>query len=118
MTAKSREESRRKRHKRVRKKIFGTKDRPRMCVSKSLNHLYVQLIDDTKGETLVAASTLDQELNGAGCNIQSAKKIGKLVAEKAKKQGIKKVVFDRSGYPYHGIVKQVAEKARVGGLEF
>lgn len=118
MATKSRMISRKKRHKRVRKKIFGTEDRPRMCVYKSLNHLYVQLIDDTKGETLVAASTLEKELDGAGCNIQSAKRIGKLVAKRAKKQGIKKVVFDRSGYPYHGIVKQIAEKARESGLEF
>lgn len=117
MTKVDRGKSRKKRHRRIRKKVFGTPDRPRMCVFKSLKHIYVQIIDDTKGETLVTASTLDEELNGAGCNIKSARKVGKLAATKAKDKGINQVVFDRSGYPYHGIVKQVAEQARKEGLE-
>lgn len=118
MITTSRKQSRKKRHRRIRKKILGTEDRPRMCVYKSLKHLYVQLIDDTKGETLAAASTLDQELNGNGSNMESAKKVGELVANRAKQRGIKEVVFDRSGYPYHGVVKQIAETARENGLEF
>lgn len=114
----TREEARKRRHRRIRKKIFGTAERPRLCVYKSLRHIYAQLIDDTTGRTLVAASTLDPQFNGSGCNIASAKEVGKLLAARAQAQGITQVVFDRSGYPYHGRIKALAEAAREGGLKF
>ncbi len=109
-----------KRHRRIRRKISGTADRPRLCVTKSLRHVYAQLIDDTVGRTLVTASTLDPELRGSvkGCNIQSAIKVGELLAKRASERGIVKVVFDRGGYPYHGVVAALAEACRKGGLEF
>lgn len=107
-----------KRHKRVRKNISGTAERPRLNVYRSLNHIYAQIIDDTKGVTLVAASTLDKDFSGNGGNIEAAEKIGKAIAEKALAAGIKKVVFDRSGYVYHGRVAALANGAREGGLEF
>lgn len=113
-----RRKQRKKRQRRIRKKIYGTSDKPRMCIYKSLRHIYVQVIDDTKGETLTSASTLDTEFNGAGCTIKSARKLGKLVATRAKDLGLKEVIFDRSGYPYHGIVKALAETARKEGLKF
>jgi len=118
---KTRQEARLRRHRRVRKKVFGTPERPRLCVYKSLRHIYAQIIDDTRGHTLVAASTLDPEFDGAGetrCNIEFAKRVGKLIAERALRRGIKRVVFDRGGYPYHGRVKALAEAAREAGLEF
>ncbi|HIC95907.1 TPA: 50S ribosomal protein L18 [Candidatus Bipolaricaulota bacterium] len=117
----TREEARRRRHRRVRKKVFGTPERPRLCVYKSLRHIYVQLIDDTTGRTLAAASTLDPSFDGKGrsrCNIESAKIVGRMIAARALERGIKEVVFDRSGYPYHGRVKALAEAAREGGLRF
>ena len=107
-----------KRHKRVRKNISGTAERPRLNVFRSLNNIYAQIIDDTKGVTLVAASSLDKEFEGYGGNIEAAKKVGMLVAEKALAAGIKEVVFDRGGYVYHGRVAALAEGARVGGLVF
>ena len=107
-----------KRHRRVRKNISGTAERPRLNVFRSLNHIYAQIIDDTKGVTLVSASSLDKEFEGNGGNIEGAKTVGKLVAEKAKKAGISAVVFDRGGYVYHGRVAALAEGAREGGLEF
>ncbi|WP_026486955.1 50S ribosomal protein L18 [Caldanaerobius polysaccharolyticus] len=115
-----RNEARKKRHLRIRKKISGTPDRPRLCVYKSLKHIYAQLIDDTQGKTLVYVSTLAPELRGKvkGCNINSAKAVGELLAKKALEKGIKKVVFDRSGYVYHGKVKELADAARSAGLEF
>lgn len=113
--------ARQRRHKRVRKKVYGTAERPRLSVYRSLNHIYAQLIDDTKGHTLVSASTLDKEFSnekGHKGNVAMAKKVGKLIAEKAVAAGIKMVVFDRGGYKYHGCIKALAEAAREGGLEF
>ncbi|WP_227764141.1 50S ribosomal protein L18 [Zhaonella formicivorans] len=110
-----------KKHLRVRKKISGTPERPRLCVYRSSNNIYAQIIDDTKGHTLVAASSIDPALKGkleSGGNIDAAKEVGKLVAEKAIAKGIKAVVFDRGGYLYHGRVAALAEGAREGGLEF
>ncbi|MCD8390728.1 MAG: 50S ribosomal protein L18 [Firmicutes bacterium] len=107
-----------KRHARVRKNISGTAERPRLNVYRSLNHIYAQVIDDVKGVTLVAASTMDKDFSGYGGNVEAAKKVGKAVAEKALAAGIKQVVFDRGGYVYHGRVAALAEGAREGGLEF
>lgn len=107
-----------KRHRRVRKNISGTAERPRLNVFRSSNHIYAQIIDDTKGATLVAASSLDKAFEGYGGNIEGAKAVGKLIAEKAVAAGIKQVVFDRGGYVYHGRVAALAEGAREGGLEF
>jgi large subunit ribosomal protein L18 len=102
-------------HQRIRRKLAGTAERPRLNVNRSLNHLYVQLIDDQKGETLVAASSIKLKTGG---NIAAAKEVGKAVAELAVKQGIKKVVFDRGGYLHHGRVKALADAAREAGLDF
>ncbi len=107
-----------KRHQRVRKNISGTAERPRLNVFRSLNHIYAQIIDDTKGVTLVSASSMDKGFEGKGANIDAAKAVGKAVAEKALAAGIKTVVFDRGGYVYHGRVAALAEGAREGGLEF
>ena len=104
-------------HARIRRKLAGTAERPRLNVYRSLGHIYAQVIDDQKGETLVSASTLALKLKTGG-NIASAKEIGKAVAEAAVKQGIKKVVFDRGGYLYHGRIKALADAAREAGLEF
>jgi len=110
--------ARMKRHQRVRKNISGTAERPRLSVYRSLNHIYAQIIDDTKGTTLVSASSLDKEFEGYGGNIDGAKAVGNLVAKKALEKGIKAVVFDRGGYIYHGRVAALADGAREGGLEF
>ena len=107
-----------KRHRRVRKNISGTAERPRLNVFRSLNNIYAQIIDDTKGVTLVAASSLDKGFDGYGGNVEGAKKVGLLIAEKAIAAGIKEVVFDRGGYVYHGRVASLAEGAREGGLVF
>ena len=107
-----------KRHKRVRKNISVTAERPRLNVFKSLNHIYAQVIDDTKGVTLVSASSMDKDFNQYGGNCDAAKEVGKAVAAKALEKGIKAVVFDRGGYQYHGRVAALAEGAREGGLEF
>jgi large subunit ribosomal protein L18 len=104
-------------HSRIRQKLSGTTERPRLNVYRSLNHIYVQVIDDQKGETLVSASTLALKLKTGG-NVAAAKEIGKAIAEKAVEKGIKKVVFDRGGFLYHGRIKAVAEAAREAGLEF
>ena len=115
-----REEARKRRHKRIRKKIFGTPERPRMVVYRSLKHIYVQLVDDTRGITLLSASSLDpdfpKELRGS--NKEGARAVGRLAAKRALTKGITKVVFDRGGYLYHGRVKALAEGAREGGLQF
>lgn len=114
-------ESRLKRHLRVRKKIQGTTARPRLNIFRSSKHMYAQIIDDVKGITLVAASTNDKELRaslGNGGNVDAAKQVGELVAKRAKAQGIDKVVFDRGGYLYHGRVQALADAAREAGLEF
>ena len=104
-------------HERIRRKLAGTGERPRLNVYRSLSHIYAQVIDDQKGETLVSASTLALKVKTGG-NVAAAKEIGKVVAELAVKQGIKKVVFDRGGYLYHGRIKALADAARAAGLEF
>ena len=116
---KNSEEARRARHARVRKKVSGTTEIPRLCVYRSLKNIYVQIIDDTTGKTLVSASTLDAELKANyGGNKEAAKAVGALVAKKALEKGINNVVFDRGGYVYHGRVAEVAAGAREGGLTF
>ncbi len=109
------------RHRRVRKKIVGTSSRPRLCVFRSLNHIYAQVIDDSAGETLVSISTLDPEVRSKTNGMKKSQKaeiVGTLLAEKALNKGIKQVVFDRGGYKYHGRIKVLAEAARKAGLEF
>lgn len=109
------------RHKRVRKKVFGTSERPRLCVFRSNRNMIAQIVDDTKGITLAYASTNDPELRGAvefGGNKEAAAKAGTLIAKKAIKMGIKQVVFDRGGYIYHGRVQALADAARKEGLDF
>jgi len=116
-----REALRLKRHRRIRKKIEGTAERPRLNVYRSLCNIYVQIIDDTKAVTIVSASTIDPEIKGkikAGGNKESAKVVGEVVAKRALEKGVKKVVFDRGGYKYHGRVKSLADAAREAGLEF
>ena len=111
--------ARRHRHLRIRKKLSGSGDRPRLCVFRSLHHLYAQVIDDTRGVTLASASTLDAALRGAtGAKVERARAVGLAIAERARAAGIETVVFDRGGYLYHGRVKALAEAAREGGLEF
>lgn len=112
--------SRQKRVKRIRKKITGTLERPRLRVFKSIQHIYAQLIDDTTGNTLSAASSLNKEIDGSELNgkVDMAHRVGILIAEKAKVKGIEKVVFDRGGNLYHGRVKALSEGAREGGLKF
>lgn len=112
---------RKKRHLRVRKKIFGTSTRPRLNVYRSLKHIYAQVIDDTKGVTLASASSLSLELKAGRQkknNKETAVLVGRLIAQKAREKGLKKVVFDRGGYIFHGRVKALADAAREGGLEF
>ena len=111
-------EIRKRIHKRIRRKLSGTTERPRLAVFRSVAHIYAQVIDDVKGQTLVSASTVDKSAKTNGGNVAAAKTIGKLVAERAKDKGIKSVVFDRGGYPYHGRVKALADAAREAGLEF
>ncbi len=107
-----------KRHKRVRSKISGTPERPRLNVFRSENHIYAQIIDDTKGVTLCAAASNEKDFGVSGSNKEGARKVGKLIAERAKSKGINTVVFDRGGYVYHGRVQELAEGAREGGLVF
>jgi large subunit ribosomal protein L18 len=113
-------ETRQKRHGRIRNRVVGNPDRPRLNVYRSLNHIYAQIIDDSKGHTLATASSLDGTLKDdkKGGNIEGAKSVGTLIAERAKAAGIEKVVFDRGGYLYHGRVKALADAAREGGLDF
>ena len=106
------------RHKRVRGKISGTAERPRLCVFRSEKNIYAQVIDDVAGKTLVSASSVEKDFEGTGSNKEAAHKVGKLVAERAVKAGIEEVVFDRGGYIYHGRVQALAEGAREGGLKF
>lgn len=116
---KSRNEVRLERHKRVRNKVSGTSEVPRLNVFRSNSNIFAQIIDDTKGITLASASSIDKELKlENGSNVEAAKAVGKLVAERAKKAKISKVTFDRGGYLYHGRVKALAEAARENGLEF
>jgi large subunit ribosomal protein L18 len=104
-------------HKRIRRRVRGTPERPRLAVFRSLKHIYAQVIDDQKGHTVVAASSAEENGKNGG-NVAGAATIGKLVAERAKDKGVKAVVFDRGGYLYHGRVKALAEAARKAGLEF
>jgi large subunit ribosomal protein L18 len=114
-----RNKARLRRHLRVRKKVHGTAARPRLNVFRSSKHIYAQVIDDLKGATLAAASSLDKELGIAnGGNVEAARKVGALIAQRAKEKGIEAVVFDRGGYVYHGRVKALAEAAREAGLQF
>ena len=107
-----------RRHIRVRRKISGTQERPRLCVYRSNSNIYVQIIDDVNGKTLAQASTLDKEVKTKYANKQAAKEVGTLIAKRALDKKIETVVFDRGGYIYHGIVKELAEAAREGGLKF
>ncbi|MBV1816811.1 50S ribosomal protein L18 [Anaerosalibacter bizertensis] len=117
----NRNEKRKKRHMRARQKLTGTPERPRLNVYRSLDHIYAQIIDDTVGNTIVSASTLDKELKDKldkTSNKEAAKLVGELVAKRAQEKGIKEVVFDRGGYIYHGRVKELADAAREAGLKF
>ncbi len=120
----SKDQTRQKVHTRIRKKVMGTTERPRLNVYRSVNHIYAQVIDDAKGVTLVAATSVEKgkgikgDKRPTGGNVSSAKEVGKLIADRAKDKGIKKVVFDRGGYLYHGRIKALADAARAAGLEF
>ncbi|MGA2903527.1 MAG: 50S ribosomal protein L18 [Candidatus Korobacteraceae bacterium] len=120
----SKDQTRQKVHTRIRKRLLGTTERPRLNVYRSVNHIYAQVIDDAKGVTLVAAASVEKgkgikgDKRPTGGNVSSAKEVGKLIAERAKDKGIKQVVFDRGGYLYHGRVKALADAARAAGLEF
>jgi large subunit ribosomal protein L18 len=113
-----RKKARVRRHLRVRKKVSGTTERPRLAVYRSEKNIYAQIIDDINGTTLVSASTLDKDFEGIGSNKESAKKVGEAIAKKAIEHGIKEVVFDRGGYVYHGRIQNLAEGAREAGLQF
>ncbi len=113
--------ARKKRQKRIRKKVIGTAERPRFAVFRSSNHIYAQIINDDAGHTIISASTLDKDLvshKGHKGNSDAAKRVGEVLAKKALDKGVKKVVFDRGGYIYHGRIKALADGAREGGLEF
>jgi len=110
----NRELARKRRHERVRNRVEGSPERPRLCVYRSNQHIYAQIIDDTIGHTLASASSLGV----GGANVEGAIAVGKLIAEKAKEAGVEKVVFDRGGYLYHGRIKSLADAAREGGLDF
>ncbi|HEY2495632.1 MAG TPA: 50S ribosomal protein L18 [Candidatus Angelobacter sp.] len=115
----SKDKTRRRIHQRLRNKVAGSPERPRLNVYRSINHIYVQVIDDMSGQTLVAASTAGKKSGKkTGGNVASAKEIGKAIAQRAQEKGIKKVVFDRGGYLYHGRIKALADAAREAGLEF
>ena len=118
ITKTNRKMERARRHARVRRKISGTAERPRLCVYRSNTNLYVQVIDDVAGVTLVSASTLDKEVKTKYANKDAAKEVGALIAKRALEKNIKDVVFDRGGYIYHGVVKELADAARNGGLNF
>ncbi len=120
ITKSSKNQTRLRVHDRIRKKMLGTPERPRLSVYRSLNHIYVQVVDDLHGRTLVAASTLEgaKANKTTGGNVAAAREVGRRVAERAKEKGITKVVFDRGGYLYHGRVKALADAAREAGLQF
>ncbi len=120
ISVKEKREKRKRRHKRVRSRVKGTPERPRLCVFRSHKHIYAQIIDDTRAHTLLSASDLElkNSKSGGSGKIEKAFEVGKLIAKKAKEKGISKVVFDRAGYKFHGRVKALAEGAREGGLEF
>ncbi|MDR1298968.1 MAG: 50S ribosomal protein L18 [Oscillospiraceae bacterium] len=109
---------RQKRHRRVRNKLSGTPERPRLNVFRSERHIYAQVVDDTRGATLCAASSVERDFGGEGGNKDAAKRVGLAIAERARAKGVETVVFDRGGYIYHGRVQQLAEGAREGGLKF
>ena len=113
-----RKATRQRRHLRVRRKISGTPECPRLCVYRSNTNVYAQIIDDVAGNTLVSCSTLDKEIKTKHANKEAAKEVGTMIAKKALEKNIKTVVFDRGGYIYHGVVKELAEAAREGGLKF
>ena len=115
---KSRHEARRRRHRRVRKKLSGTRVRPRLAVFRSNRYIYAQIIDDVAGTTIAAASSQEKPLRIKPLSRETAAEVGALVAQRAKGEGIEAVVFDRGGFPYHGRIKALAEAAREGGLEF
>ncbi len=110
--------SRAKRHKKVRKRVYGTKERPRLCVFRSAGNIYVQVINDDLGHTLAAASTVEKDFVEYGGNVGAAEKVGEIIGKRCLEKGIESVVFDRGGYLYHGRVKALAEKAREAGLKF
>jgi len=118
ITKTDRKAERQRRHKRVRNKISGTTEIPRLAVCKTNNNIIAQIIDDTKGETLVYVSTLDKDIKIKKSNKEAAKEVGTAIAQKATKKNIQNVVFDRGGYIYHGVVKELAEAAREAGLKF
>jgi len=120
LTRTSKNTTRRRVHDRIRKKVLGTPERPRLNVYRSLNHIYAQLIDDLKGETIAAASTAEGKASErtTGGNVAAAKSVGKTIAERAKQKGVSRVVFDRGGYLYHGRIKALADAAREAGLQF
>lgn len=118
LTKADKNKTRQKRHWRVRSRVSGTAERPRLNVFRSLAHIYAQIIDDEKGVTLVAASSKEKNFEGSGGNVEGAKKVGAAIAKKAVEKGISEVVFDRGGYIYHGRVAALAEAAREGGLKF
>ena len=118
ITKTNRKMERARRHARVRRKISGTAERPRLCVYRSNTNLYVQVIDDVAGKTLVSASTLDKEVKTKYANKEAAKEVGALIAKRALEKNIKDVVFDRGGYIYQGVIKELADAARNGGLNF
>ena len=107
-----------KRHRRVRAKISGTPERPRLNVFRSTKHIYAQIIDDVNGVTLAAASSMDKGFEGNGGNVEGARKVGEMIAKNAQAKGISEVVFDRGGFVYHGKIKALADAARNGGLNF
>ena len=116
---KSKSAAKGRRHARLRKRITGTAERPRLVVTRSSRHVFVQIVDDTKGHTVASASTMEADLRGfEGDKTAKARKVGELVAERAKKAGIEQVAFDRAGFQYHGRVKALAEAARENGLKF
>ena len=114
----NRKVERKRRHTRVRTKISGTPERPRLCVYRSNKNLFVQVVDDVNATTLVSASTLDKEVKEKHANVAAAEELGKLIAKRAKENKIETIVFDRSGYLYHGVIKALAEAAREAGLKF
>jgi large subunit ribosomal protein L18 len=117
----TRQELIQRRHHRIRRQVFGTSERPRLSVFRSNKHIYAQVIDDTKHQTLVAASTLDKELKqelNTGATCESSTQVGKLIAQRAREKGIQKVVFDRGGNLYHGRIQSLADAAREAGLDF
>lgn len=118
ITKTNRKLERTRRHIRVRRKISGTAERPRLCVYRSNSNVYAQVIDDVAGKTIASASTLDKEVKTKYSNKEAAKEVGKLIAKRAQEKNVTTVVFDRGGYVYHGVIKELAEAAREGGLKF